>query len=104
LRACASVGALDERERGNCSGGVQRIGIERSLLADLLAPSGFRGGGIDLVEDVPLACDRASRQAAGEDLRQYRHVGNDSEARLRAAARPAKARDDLVEEKQDAVA
>jgi len=43
------------------------------------------------------------RQAAGDDLGEHAHVGRDAETRLRAAARPAQARDYLVEDQGHAV-
>ena len=80
------------RERGDGGRRAQRVGVEGALVADLLAPGGFGGRGVELVHDVGAAGDRAARQAAGDDLGQHAHVGRDAEAALRAAARPAEAR------------
>ena len=66
-------------------------------------PAALAAAAIELGHDVGAAGDRAAGQAAGDDLGEDAQVGRDAVARLRAAARPAKARDHLVEDQQHAV-
>ena len=99
----ADVLALDNREGGDGRSRAERVGVECSLMADLLAARAGRGFGIELVHDVGAPCDRSTRQPAGHDLGQDAHVRRDAESLLRSAARPAEAGDHLIEDHHHAV-
>ena len=93
----------DDLQRGEPGRGRQRIGVEGPLLQNafeaVLVQLTFEG--LDL-QDVALADDRATRQAAGHDLGQGSDVGRDAIDLLGAARAVAEAGDHLVEDQHHA--